>query len=141
MRPDESLLSALHESYHVKQFRELGQENYLKQSRSVREECVYNEKMLNNLYSQGYSTEDIARKMVNERNSNRLNSYIEKDDMEGYELVRKSNLQTYNNAEGPTPESLFEKYGSLEGVVNASVSSNPGMDACVGLYNIYHGGS
>ncbi|EEM08291.1 Hypothetical Cytosolic Protein [Bacillus pseudomycoides] len=109
-----------------------------KQTRQAYHEA--NEKMLDNLYSQGYSTEDIARKMVNERNANRLNSYIEKGDMEGYELVRKSNLQTYNNADGPTPESFFEKYGSWEGVVNASVSSNPGMDACVGLYDIYHGG-
>jgi hypothetical protein len=31
---------------------------------------------------------------------------------------------------------MFEKYGLYEGVINASVSSNPGMDACVGLYGI-----
>ncbi|WP_240517708.1 zincin-like metallopeptidase toxin domain-containing protein [Bacillus pseudomycoides] len=47
LRTDASLLSALHESYHAKQFRELGQENYLKQSRSEREEYVYNEIMKN----------------------------------------------------------------------------------------------
>ncbi|NLJ98940.1 MAG: hypothetical protein GX320_06725 [Tissierellia bacterium] len=96
--------------------------------------------MLNNLYGQGYSAEEIARKMVNERNANRLNSYLKRGDMEGYEMARKSNSDTYQNADGPTPESMLEKYGSWEGVINASVSSNPGMDACVGLYDIYHGG-
>jgi len=101
---------------------------------------VNNEEMLDNLYKQGYSTEEIARKMVNERNANRLSSYLERGDMEGYEMARKSNLDTYQNANGPTPESLLKKYGSWEGVINASVSSNLGMDACVGLYDIYHGG-
>ena len=101
---------------------------------------VNNEQMLDNLYKQGYSTEDIARKMVNERNANRLNSYLEKGDMEGYEIARKSNIDTYQNANGPTPELMLKKYGSWEDVINASVSSNPGMDACVGLYDKYHGG-
>ncbi|MEF2115445.1 hypothetical protein SJI18_24565, partial [Clostridium frigoriphilum] len=99
-----------------------------------------NQQMLDNLYSKGYSTEGIAQKMVNERNANRLNSYLQREDIEGYEMAKKSNLDTYQNAEGPTPESMLEKYGSWEGVINASVSSNPGMDACVGLYDIYHGG-
>jgi hypothetical protein len=99
-----------------------------------------NEQMLENLYSQGYSTEDIARKMVNERNANRLNSYLERGDIEGYEMAKMSNLSTYQNANGPTPESMFEKYGSWQGVIDASVRSNPGMDACVGLYDKYHGG-
>ena len=101
---------------------------------------VNNEQMLDNLYKQGYSTEDIARKMVNGRNANRLNSYLEKGDMEGYEIARKSNIDTYQNANGPTPELMLKKYGSWEDVINASVSSNPGMDACVGLYDKYHGG-
>ena len=101
---------------------------------------VNNEQMLDNLYKRGYSTEDIARKMVNERNANRLNSYLEKGDMEGYEIARKSNIDTYQNANGPTLELMLKKYGSWEDVINASVSSNPGMDACVGLYDKYHGG-
>ncbi|MEB9897314.1 zincin-like metallopeptidase toxin domain-containing protein [Bacillus cereus] len=56
LRPDASLLSALHESYHAKQFRELGQENYLKQSRAEREEYVYNEIMKN---KEKFSAEEI----------------------------------------------------------------------------------
>ena len=96
--------------------------------------------MLDDLYGQGYSTEDIARKIVNERNANRLNSYLEKGDLKRYEIVRKSNLDTYKNAKGPTPEFLLKKYGSWDGVIEAALRSNPGMDACVGLYDLYHGG-
>lgn len=55
-------------------------------------------------------------------------------------MVRRSNLSTYQNPDGPTPEFLFKKYGSWEGVINASIRSNPGMDACVGLYDLYYGG-
>ena len=66
--------------------------------------------------------------------------YLEKGDMEGYEIARKSNIDTYQNANGPTPELMLKKYGSWEDVINASVSSNLGMDACVGLYDKYHGG-
>ncbi|MWJ29728.1 zincin-like metallopeptidase toxin domain-containing protein [Saccharibacillus sp. WB 17] len=56
LRPNASFLSALHESYHAKQFRELGQEVYLKQSRLQREEYVYNEIMRNKAK---FSSEEI----------------------------------------------------------------------------------
>ncbi|MBD8499953.1 hypothetical protein IFO66_16785 [Paenibacillus sp. CAU 1523] len=47
LRPHASYLSALHESYHAKQYKKLGQEIYLKQTRAEREEYVYNEIMKN----------------------------------------------------------------------------------------------
>ncbi len=100
-----------------------------------------NETMLSELYKQGYSTEDIANKIVNERNANRLNSYIKNGDAEGLEIVKKSNLQTYGNENGMTLQQALEKYGSYENVINASTRSNPGMDACTGLYDIYYGGN
>ena len=37
-------------------------------------------------------------------------------------------------------EQALDKYGSYQEVINATVGSNPGMDACIGLYDIYHGG-
>lgn len=46
--------------------------------------------------------------------------------------VKKSNLETYGNENGPTAESLFEKYGSWEKVLIKSFRSNSGMDACLG---------
>lgn len=41
---------------------------------------------------------------------------------------------------GMSLEQALEKYGSHEEIINAMVRSNPGMDACTGLYDIYHGG-
>ncbi|WP_242479937.1 zincin-like metallopeptidase toxin domain-containing protein [Bacillus cereus group sp. N21] len=56
LRRKPTYLSALHESYHAKQWRELGKENYLKQSTLEREEYVYNEIMRN---KDGFSEAEI----------------------------------------------------------------------------------
>ena len=87
----------------------------------------------NKMSAAGKSTEEIARAVSAKRNESRLASY--KNDPEGLEKVKKSNLETYGNENGPTPESLYEKYGSWETVILKSFSSNSGMDACLGLYD------
>lgn len=81
----------------------------------------------------GCEMEEIARKLSARRNEIRMEAY--KDDPEGMEVVKKRNLEEYGNEMGPTPEYLFEKYGSWETVTRKAFSSNPGMDACVGLYD------
>ena len=58
-------------------------------------------------------------------------SYIENDDMLGFEIVKQSNLNTYGNEMGMTLEQAGEKYGSYEKVIDAAVRSNPGMDICL----------
>lgn len=99
-----------------------------------------NEAMLQSLYNEGYTTEEIAAKIVEERNLNRINSYIKNVDYEGLAIVKQSNLDTYGNEFGMTLEQALDKYGSYEEIINAAVRSNPGIDACTGLYDIYHGG-
>ncbi|MBY7736396.1 WXG100 family type VII secretion target [Paenibacillus polymyxa] len=47
LRKEPTNLSAIHESYHAKQWKELGKDNYLQQSTLEREEFVYNEIMKN----------------------------------------------------------------------------------------------
>lgn len=90
----------------------------------------------NQMSAEGKSTEEIARAVSAKRNELRLASY--KDDPEGLQKVKKSNLDTYGNENGPTAESLFEKYGSWEKVLIKSFSSNSGMDACLGLYDVQY---
>lgn len=90
----------------------------------------------NKMSSEGKSIEEIARAVSAKRNESRLASY--KDDPEGLEKVKKSNLETYGNENGPTPDSLYEKYGSWETVIIKSFSSNSGMDACLGLYDVQY---
>lgn len=81
----------------------------------------------------GSSVEEIARELSGLRNQIRIDSY--KDDPDGLAKLKASNLETYGNEDGPTPDSLFEKYGSWEKVISKAFSSNCGMDACLGLYD------
>ena len=90
----------------------------------------------NEMFAKGDSTEEIARAVSAKRNEIRLASYA--NDPEGLAKVKKSNLDTYGNENGPTPESLFEKYGAWEKVLLKSFSSNSGMDACLGLYDVQY---
>lgn len=108
--------------------------------RKQREE--YHESM-NELYqtlevmkASGCSTEEIARTLCTRRNEIRLESY--KDDPVGLEKAKKSNLENYGNENGGTPDFFYEKYGSWDIVIEKSLSSNPGADACLGLYDTYY---
>ena len=92
--------------------------------------------MISDMRAAGEETEEIARAVSTRRNELRLESY--KDDPEGLEIVKASNLATYGNENGPTPEYLYEKYGSWETVIEKAISSNPGADACLGLYDKYY---
>ena len=58
--------------------------------------------MTNQMTEEGYSIEEIARAVSTRRNEIRLEAY--KDDPEGLEKVKKSNLDKYGNENGPTPE-------------------------------------
>ena len=92
--------------------------------------------MIRTMAAAGKSTEDIARAVSARRNEIRLEAY--KDDPVGLEKVKKSNLDTYGHEEGPTPDDMYKKYGSWQTVIDKALSSNPGMDACLGLYDLYY---
>ena len=38
----------------------------------------------------------------------------------------------------PLPEELYEKYSSWSTVLSKALSTNIGMDACLGLYDTYY---
>lgn len=92
--------------------------------------------ILREMRAKGASIEEMAKAVSTERNALRLAAY--KNDEEGLKKAKQSNLDTYGNENGPTPESLYEKYGSWELVLQKAYSSNPGMDACCGLYDDYY---
>ena len=92
--------------------------------------------MLEKMLSEGKSNEEIARALSKRRNELRLEAY--KDDPEGLARVKRSNKETYGDENGPSIESLYEKYGSWEKIIEKALSSNPGMDACLGLYDDYY---
>lgn len=86
--------------------------------------------------AEGKSVEEIARAVSTRRNEIRMESY--KDDPEGLEKLKESNLATFGNENGGTPDYFYEKYGSWETVIEKAFSTNAGADACLGLYDKYY---
>ena len=84
----------------------------------------------------GASIEEMARAVSKERNRLRLEAY--KDDPKGLAIVKMSNIRTYGHEDGPTPDELYEIYGSWMEVLKRSFGVNMGMDACCGLYDEYY---
>ena len=111
-------------------------------AQAMEERRAYHESMetmmdiLYKMREEGASMEEMARAVSEERNRLRLEAY--KDDPEGLATVKKSNLETYGQEEGPTPDQLFEKYGAWTTVLQKAFSTNMGMDACCGLYDEYY---
>ncbi|MCR5346610.1 MAG: hypothetical protein K6E38_02440 [Fretibacterium sp.] len=107
-------------------------------ARAIRE--AYHERnknlweLFSSMESQGYSIEEIARAVSRQKNLNRLSEL----DSKNLALTKASNLETYGNEEGPDADSLHQKYGSWETVIDKAISTNPGMDACCGLYDTYY---
>lgn len=86
--------------------------------------------------AEGKSIEDIARAVSTRRNEIRMEAY--KDDPEGLEKLKESNLKTFGNENGGTPDYFYKKYGSWETVIEKAFSTNAGADACLGLYDKYY---
>ena len=82
------------------------------------------------------SMEEMARAVSEERNRLRIEAC--KDDPEALASLKESNLKTYGHEDGPTPDELYEKYGSWTTVLQKAFSPNLGMDACCGLYDEYY---
>lgn len=92
-------------------------------------------KLLGKGKKNGDSVERIARTLSERRNKIRLE---EAEDAGSLEETKQSNLGKYGNENGPTPEYLYEKYGSWETVAAKAFSTNVGMDVCLGLYDKYY---
>ena len=93
-------------------------------------------RLIEDLLGEGKDIEAIARAVSKRRNEIRLEN--DANDPKKLALVKKSNLETYGNEEGPTADSLYAKYGSWQTVLEKALSSNAGMDACLGLYDEYY---
>ena len=90
---------------------------------------------VNNYVTEGKSMSEIAEMKVNQRNMDRINSYIERGDYDNLEKLYERNLLEYGQKEGPTVQQLYEKYGSYEDVIYSSVKVNKGMNVILGIEN------
>ena len=93
-------------------------------------------RMIEDMLHEGKDVETIARAVSQRRNELRLESQA--DNPEALALTKKSNLETYGNEMGPTADQLYEKYGSWQTVLEKTLSTNAGMDACLGFYDEYY---
>jgi len=108
---------------------ELGRQERITYHRSLR--TMYD--TLVEMKAAGRTTEEIARTVSGQRNQLRMDAYV--NDPEGLATMKARNLETYGREEGPTPEQMYEKYGSWETVIEKAFSVNLGMDVCLGLYD------
>lgn len=92
--------------------------------------------MLQDMQTQGKTTEEIARAVSTKRNEIRLAAYA--DDPEELAKLKARNLEKYGHEEGPLPDELYAQYGSWTTVMEKAFSTNAGMDACLGLYDDYY---
>ena len=92
--------------------------------------------MLKQMQAEGKSMEEIARAVSAERNALRIAAYA--DDPEGLATMKARNLERYGREEGPTPDEMYQKYGSWDAVIEKAFSPNVGMDVCLGLYDEYY---
>lgn len=92
-------------------------------------------RMIESMLSEAKPVEEIARAVSARRNELRLEAY--RDDPDDLARVKKSNLDTYGNELGPTADSLYEKYGSWQTVLEKALGANAGMDACLGFFDEY----
>ena len=89
----------------------------------------------NELRNENKTIEEIARACSKLRNEIRLEQY--KDDPEGLEKIKQRNLEKYGYEDGPKADDLYNQYGSWEIVLSKCYSTNRGMDACCGVYDMY----
>src|SRR5690554_3941787 len=106
----------------------------VEKARSIRlnyhEELEQKKQLVNSLRSAKMNDEDIARTLVEKRNSDRLAHY---KTPESLDAVYKRNLEKYGSKTGPTYESQLVQYGTPEGVINASLRSNDTVDILTGI--------
>jgi len=99
-------------------------------------ESMYN--IVKGMQQNGLTVEEIARAANQQRNVNRLQSYIDTGNMSGYEKAVESNMRIFHNKFGMTADQAFAKYGSWDIVLAKAMSANAGMDACCGLYDDFY---
>lgn len=81
----------------------------------------------------GKPIEEIAEKLVNERNADRMRSYSSL--LEKANLVKR-NLIKYRRPMGPSYHDQLRKYHTPEGVIEAALRSNASMDLLTGVAKV-----
>jgi len=82
--------------------------------------------------------ENIAWAASTKRNLIRLDTYVQNYNKDGYETAIQSNKDKYGSELGLSFSDALAQFGSYEMIILKALSTNPGMDACCGLYDLYY---
>ena len=86
----------------------------------------------------GFSAESIARRVVLQRNSQKLEArgYMTASEVSG---LAAGNIKRYGDAVGPTPDQMFDKVGDWNTVISKSMQKDPEINMLLGLQGPYTG--
>jgi hypothetical protein len=99
--------------------------DYLKGSKEL-------ESVIDFMSSQGRSSEEIARRVVIQRNSHKLEARTLMTDAE-VRLLESPNIKRYGDPVGPTPDEFFDKYGDWDVVIEKSMQKDPEINLLLGI--------
>lgn len=81
---------------------------------------------------QGASSEEIANRVVWQRNSQKMEARSLMTDEE-VNILESGNLKRYGDPVGPTPQQMFDKYGDWETVIQKSMEKDPAINTLLGI--------
>lgn len=98
---------------------------YLEESKQIDDEVV-------KMTQAGEPPEAIARRTVEIRNQQKVDARSNMD-AEGVRRLEEGNMELYGHPVGPTPDQLFEKYGSWEKVIQKSTQKDEALNTLLGI--------
>ncbi|PXF30707.1 hypothetical protein WH50_14030 [Pokkaliibacter plantistimulans] len=81
---------------------------------------------------QGASSEQIARRVVLQRNTQKIEARSLMTDEE-VKVLESGNIKRYGDPIGPTPDDLFDKYGDWDTVIEKSMQKDPEINILLGV--------
>jgi RHS repeat-associated protein len=110
--------------------------DFVSRNRQIRLDYVEGSKELEyaieNMRSQGRSSEDIARRVVLQRNSQKVEARSLMTEAE-VKLLEGPNIKRYGDPVGPTPDELFDKYGDWDVIIQSSMKKDPEINILLGI--------
>lgn len=90
-------------------------------------------RVIDEMQNTGHSAENIARRVVIQRNSQKMESRSLMTPAEVSWLEAMNMNSFYKNPVGPTPDQMFKEYGSWENVIHKTLTKDPAINMLLGL--------
>ena len=109
---------------------------FVARNRQIRLDYVDGSKQLevaiDTMRAQGKSSEDIARRVVLQRNSQKIEARALMSPAE-VKVLEAGNIKRYGDPTGPTPDDLFSKVGDWDLIIKKSMKKDPEINYLLGV--------